>query len=79
MQFKAKDGSSHPSQMAAFQAGSKPAPDDQPKSIMDDPEAMKLVDQLKQMGYGPEDVEQAMGGSDQDNAAAPAPLSIPGM
>ena len=89
MQFKATDGSSHPSQMKAYDASqqsSAPA-DNAPKSIMDDPKAMKCVDDLKQMGYTAEDVEQAMGGSDTDDqsqmggqaATAAAPLQIPGM
>jgi hypothetical protein len=92
MQFKANDGSSHPSQMKAYEASQKPAaaPEatDQPKSIQDDPQAMQLVDQLKQMGYTADDVEQAMGGGDDTGAGAlqsgqeatqAAPLNIPGM
>ena len=101
MQFKAKDGSMHGSQMKAFDAGSKPpaaAPADPtadptqdaaaPKSIQDDPEAMQAVDVLKQKGYTPEDVEQAMDGMGDAAASAPpggaaataaAPLNIPGM
>ena len=95
MQFKAKDGSSHPSQMKAYEASQKPAappaadpaaPPDAPKSIQDDPQAMQLVDQLQQMGYTADDVEQAMGGGDDQAAmqggaaaTAAAPLQIPGM
>lgn len=91
MQFSAKDGSKHPSQMKAYEASqSAPAPEagiDAPKSIQDDPKAMSLVDQLKAMGYTPDDVEQAMGGSEMDEqsqmggqaATQAAPLQIPGM
>ncbi len=90
MQFKAKDGSSHPSQMKAYEASQKPAsdptaPPDQPKSIQDDPHAMQLVDQLQQMGYTAEDVEEAMndvgdkGMQGGQEATAAAPLNIPGM
>ena len=99
MQFNAKDGSKHSSQMKAFDASQKPAapagPDAgadptqaQPKSIQDDPQAMQLVDQLKQMGFTGDDVAQAMDGmGDQRASTAPggqaataaAPLQIPGM
>jgi hypothetical protein len=91
MQFKANDGSSHPSQMKAYEASQKPAapasamPDQQPKSIQDDPKAMGLVNQLAQMGYSADDVAQAMdqsaGGSldSGKEATAAAPLNIPGL
>ena len=94
MQFNAKDGSKHPSQMKAFEASQKPAaapapdagaPMDQPKAIQDDPQAMQLIDPLKQMGYGPDDVEMAMGGNEaaepdhMGGAPGGAPLQIPGM
>ena len=92
MQFKANDGSSHPSQMKAYEASQKPAaapdaaaPPDQPKSIQDDPQAMQLVDQLKTMGYSGDDVAQAMGDNDTmpqpsgQEATQAAPLQIPGM
>ena len=96
MAFPGKDGKPYSSQMQAFQA--KPAPAAPPAdpgadptagkpSIQDDPEAMKLVDQLSQMGYTGEDVEMAMGGmgggADQmgagKEATAAAPLQIPGL
>ena len=92
---KAKDGTMYGSQMGANQRNASmppsddtPAPDAQPKSIMDDPKAMKMVDELKQMGYTADDVEQAMGGGDdQMQGSAPtgqeatqaASLAIPGM
>ena len=94
MQFKANDGSMHPSQMKAYDASQKPAakpmPDhggDAPKSIQDDPKAMGLVNQLAQMGYSGDDVAQAMdqaggGGMGMDSgkeATQAAPLQIPGM
>jgi hypothetical protein len=98
MQFKANDGSMHPSQMKAYEAGQKPAApampggdpgqgQAQPKSIQDDPKAMGLVNQLQQMGYTGDDVEQAMMGAGQGapgmdqgkEAAQAAPLQIPGM
>lgn len=61
-----------------------------PKSIQDDPRAMRLVDQLKALGYTADDVASAMDeGQDQDSdassqSAAPAPqmsapISLPGM
>lgn len=86
MRFPAKDGSMHGSQKQAFDAGNKPAaaPDasqQQPPQITDDPQAMQLVDQLKQMGYTGDDVAQAMdqdGGQDQSGQASAAPLQIPG-
>jgi hypothetical protein len=86
MQFPAKDGSMHPSQMKAYDA-SKSAPssqDDQPKSIQDDPKAMQCVDDLKSMGYTADDVAQAMGDDQQmqptgKEATQAAPLQIPGM
>lgn len=88
MQFKAKDGSTHGSQMKAFQAG-QAAPSDasqsdgsQPQSITDNPEAMQCVDKLKQMGYTTDDVAQAMdadNGSSGQEATQAAPLQIPGM
>ena len=101
MQFNAKDGSKHSSQMKAFDASKAPAAPattpadpsadptmDAPKSIQDDPQAMQLVDQLKQMGFTGDDVAQAMDGmGDQQASTAPggqaataaAPLQIPGM
>jgi hypothetical protein len=87
MQFSAPDGSKHTSQMAAYQSSQKPPASsdmaDKP-SIQDDPEAMKLVDQLKQMGFSADDVAQAMddgGGQQQTGAEATkaAPMQIPGM
>jgi Holliday junction resolvasome RuvABC DNA-binding subunit len=89
MNFKANDGSNHSSQQKAYQASQKTAAspdssqDSQPKDITQDPKAMQLVDQLKQMGYTGEDVEQAMGGDQpQDQgqqATSAAPMQIPGM
>jgi hypothetical protein len=83
MQFPAKDGSMHPSQMKAYDA-SQPNPDAQPKSIQDDPKAMQCVDDLKSMGYTADDVAQAMGDDQQmqptgKEATQAAPLQIPGM
>jgi len=91
MQFKANDGSMHPSQMKAYEASQKPAAKpmgagDAPKSIQDDPKAMGLVNQLAQMGYSGDDVAQAMdqagGEASMDSgkeATQAAPLQIPGM
>lgn len=60
-------------------AGSTPPP------IEQNQQAMKLVDQLKQMGYTADDVEKAMGGGDDEQqqdsgaqATQAAPLNIPG-
>lgn len=88
MRFAAKDGSMHSSQKQAFDAGS-PAPDApaDPNQggappIQDNPEAMQMVDQLKQMGYTADDVAQAMDADGGQAQAAPAagaaPLQIPG-
>ena len=94
MRTKADDGSMHPSQMAASQHNMKPkaAPaadgDDQQQGgdIESDPEAMQAIDMLKQKGYTPDEVAQAMqddqgqpdaGGGPQATAAAP--MQIPGM
>lgn len=47
------------------------------QSIEDNPQAMQMVDDLKQMGYTAEDVARAM---DADGGgAAPAAPQIPGM
>jgi hypothetical protein len=67
------DPSSHP--------GSSPQPIDQ------NPEAMQCIDKLQQMGYTADDVEQAMGGGDDQQpggdggkmATAAAPMQIPSM
>lgn len=59
-----------------------PQPDQGPKPLEQNPEAMRLVDQLKQMGYTGEDVERAMGQEEQpsgEEATHAAPLMIPGM
>jgi len=65
---------------------SKPGAEDQPPSITDNPQAMRMVDQLQQMGYTADDVAEAMGGeTDQQQgmtsgqeATAAAPMQIPG-
>ena len=56
-----------------------------PPPIEQNQKAMKLVDQLKQMGYTADDVEKAMGGGDDEQqqdsgaqATQAAPLNIPG-
>jgi hypothetical protein len=58
------------------------------KDLSSDPQALQLVDALKQMGYTGDQVADAMdGGGDVDNAgsvsngsaAQAAPLQIPGM
>jgi hypothetical protein len=78
------------SSLAANPSQSAPSQSDQsntPKSIQDDPKAMQLVDQLKQMGFTGDDVAQAMDGDDQQQsddqggqqATQAAPLQIPGM
>lgn len=60
--------------------GSAPQPIDQ------NPQAMQCIDQLKQMGYTADDVEQAMGGGDDQvqgdggaMATKAAPMQIPSM
>lgn len=58
-----------------------------PQPITDNPEAMKCVDDLKQMGYTADDVAQAMGDEDQAQggsdggamATKAAPMQIPSM
>lgn len=58
-----------------------------PQPISDNPQAMQLVDQLKQMGYTADDVAQAMGDEDQSQsggdggamATKAAPMQIPSM
>ena len=66
-----------------------------PKSIQDDPKAVECIEYLKQAGYTPDEVAQAMdegdgsdngsddmGATDQDAGSAAtqaAPMSIPGM
>lgn len=55
--------------------------------ITDNPQAMQMVDQLKQMGYTADDVAQAMGDEEQSQAGgdggkmatAAAPMQIPSM
>jgi Holliday junction resolvasome RuvABC DNA-binding subunit len=68
--------------MPDIQSANDPGADNQPK-ITDNPAAMKLVDQLQQMGYTADDVSEAMGGMDQEasggqEAAQAAPMQIPG-
>jgi hypothetical protein len=62
--------------------------DQEPQSIVDDPKAMRLVDELQQMGYTGEDVEQAMGGGEMQPKSAQMglpssggkePISLPGI
>ena len=81
-----------------MQANTPPSMDDQsqpdaassnssPQPITDNPQAMKCIDDLKQMGYTADDVEQAMGGGDDQQpggdggkmATAAAPMQIPSM
>lgn len=58
-----------------------------PQPITDNPEAMKCVDTLKQLGYTADDVAQAMGDEDQSQAGGDggamatkaAPMQIPSM
>lgn len=58
-----------------------------PQPIMDNPDAMKMIDELKKMGYTGEDVEQAMGDGDESQsggdggamATKAAPMQIPSM
>ena len=66
-----------------IQSAADPDADNQQPKITDDPAAMKLVDQLQQMGYTADDVSEAMGGMDQEasggqEAAKAAPMQIPG-
>ena len=87
MQFRGKSGTMYPNQMqASSDAGDSSAPDQSGarQPITDNPEAMQCVDKLQQMGYTADDVEQAMGGGDDQGQApaAPAkaaPMSIPSM
>lgn len=70
-----------PSQPADQSSNSTPQP------ITDNPQAMQMVDQLKQMGYNADDVAQAMGDEDQSRAGGDggamatkaAPMQIPSM
>lgn len=93
MARKANDGTEFTNQMAVnhhnarLAAGTvkpmtKPAPDQQ-KSIEDDPVAMRAVETLKRLGYTGEDVEQAMGGDQQqgggEEATRAAGMQIPGL
>lgn len=94
MTYKANDGREFSGRMAmnshnaslrgmGHKTGAAPVGPDQPQEITDDPRAMKLVDELKQMGYTAEDVEKAMGGAGDEEqnvqqAAAAAPMQIPG-
>ena len=62
------------------------APDSStPQPISQNPEAMECVDKLKQMGYTADDVEQAMGGGDDQGgdtgqmATGAAKMQIPSM
>lgn len=58
-----------------------------PQPITDNPQAMKCVDDLKQMGYTADDVAQAMGDEDKSQpggdggamATKAAPMQIPSM
>lgn len=69
------------SPQSAAPAGSTPQPIDQ------NPQAMKCIDDLKAMGYTADDVEQAMGGGDDQDqggdggqmAAKAAAVQIPSM
>lgn len=58
-----------------------------PQPIENNPEAMQCIDRLQQMGYTADDVEQAMGGGDDQQpggdggamATKAAPMQIPSM
>jgi hypothetical protein len=59
---------------------------DQPKDITSDQEAMQLVDQLKEMGYTKEDVDQAFDAddsqsqdADESTGQSSPPTEIPGL
>ncbi len=91
MAFKANDGSQHTNYSSYKSANAKmasmptkapaaAAPDDQggPPPIESDPEAMQCVETLKQKGYTADDVEMAMGQSEQQEAPPPAAAG-PGM
>jgi len=63
-----------------------PSSQSSPQPITDNPQAMKCVDDLKAMGYTADDVEQAMGGGDDQPqgdggamATKAAPMQIPSM
>lgn len=96
MPYSSQDGQQFTNRMAAnsrnasLKGGMKadPAPaqqSDQPQSIEDDPKAMQLVDELKNMGYTADDVAKAMGDDGQQDqqqgsaATSAAPMQIPGM
>lgn len=92
MAFPANDGTEFTLPMARNAHNARlaskepPKPDDGPKDIEQDAQAMDLVKQLQQMGYSGEDVERAMGGGDEQEqtqdqgaeAAKAAPMMIPG-
>jgi hypothetical protein len=75
MAFTAKDGSKHTNRdtmkTADFRTAAKtpapvaPAEDAGPAPIQSDPEAMQCVQILQQKGYTAQDVEQAMGGTEE--------------
>ena len=66
---------------------SSAAPTEKPASIQDDAHAMKLVDELKNLGYSAAEVEQAFNEGEEQSpapdegkmATKAAPLSIPGI
>lgn len=56
------------------------------KPLAENPQAMQLVDQLKQMGYSGDEVAQAMDGGEKEQsqsggqeATQAAPMQIPGL
>ncbi len=76
-----------PPSMDDSSAQMKPSGDQSPQPISQNPQAMKCIDDLKAMGYTADDVEQAMGGGDDqdqggDNGAMAtkaAAVQIPSM
>lgn len=71
---------------APDQTEDQPQDDSQGKNILDDPKAMSLVDQLQQLGYTAEDVENAFQSEEQgseqssdSSASQAASLNIPGL
>ena len=71
----------HNRRLAAQGANQPSAPSDPssgPEPITDNPQAMKCIDDLKQMGYSAEDVEQAMQSEGQEATEA-APMQLPGV
>jgi len=85
MAFPAKDGKKYTNADTARSHGGimkEPAPQPEqqgPPPIESDPEAMQCVQILQQKGYTADDVEQAMGQSEQSESGQQEPPAMGGM